>query len=1092
MTRKWRPGDFAELATFVDRNEPNLDEILNAARRALGSGFGDKLAHSEDIKLASDEIASAAYDALRCETEIRYDYEPPNYGETEQIIRLAGEVKEQRVGTCLDLALLFGAVLELAHLKPAVIFLETESGWHALSGYFVGEGLGRPVIEDQDEIRRRLNDGLLVPIESGGIAVRRGEKRQFRAALDEGREAVQNYLPIAVLDVLAARDAGYLPVRSEYPKGEVLDYLAQQMKEWFDIVGYRFESHSVRERDYFQWIINVQNRRGFDRILVRGIDGMARGQHVVDLRQAVERQRADEGWLVAFRRVDQAARDEAEKQPGRNLFCYTFDELLDATADFTGYLKWLEQEIKDQHIDEWYVDLACTKEEFNPATKQKVGESRYDERNGWIDRYIGQWLADPAKEHISILGEFGMGKTWFTLHYAWVALQRYREAREQGIERPRLPLVIPLRDYARAGSVEVLFSDFFFRKHDIRLHKYSAFEQLNRMGKLLLIFDGFDEMASRKDRHKMNDHFRELQRVVVPGAKVILTTRSEFFPTTGEELALLAPQFEVLHLERFNDDQIRKVLSFRTVPATVERIMSDRELMELVQRPVMIEYILKALPDIDQGKPVDMSRVYLYAVQRVMERDIKAERTFTSQADKLYFLCELSWEMLSTNRTALNYRQFPDRLRRLFGNVVVEEKDIDHWQYDLLTNTMLIRTADGDYSPAHRSLLEFFAAYKFVAELGVLAPDFTELAKAQSYVDQALEPRDYSWSEYFHREVGVPPLRAFAIEDPDKLKSDAVDVESLSRNALAFAAQMVSTDPECLDRLCTTAWERPGVYGWNALNLLPFLKYQSSEALAKSFVARSEEGPLRSGVAWVLGELGVGADEVLEALRRTVRWFAKGEDVTPSAWWESAFALEKLSSEFSPPTGRRGDGAIEFLVNNLPPGYGSPDIAIERFVRDLKSTDPSSINQSNIVGILAFEPEVNRQELFRAIKEHVDFSADRMRRRCYYSVWLCGHLRIEESLDDIVKATKHDFGSVRNCATEALGKMGIGSDPVVSALEDRLQDRYYRARYHAAWALGELKSAASLAKLDAAIKDEEVPDVRQEMIRVRELQRELS
>ncbi|MCI0719377.1 MAG: hypothetical protein L0338_10485, partial [Acidobacteria bacterium] len=240
MTRKWRPGDFAELATFVDRNEPNLDEILNAARRALGSGFGDKLAHSEDIKLASDEIASAVYDALRVETEIRYDYEPPNHGEAEQIIRLAGEVKEQRVGTCLDLALLLGAVLELAHLKPAVIFLETETGWHALSGYFVGDGLGGPVIEDQDEIRRLL-DGLLVPIESGGIAVRRGGKRQFRAALDEGREAAQNYLPIAVLDVLAARDAGYLPVRSEarepLPQGAVLDYLAQQMKEWFDIVG---------------------------------------------------------------------------------------------------------------------------------------------------------------------------------------------------------------------------------------------------------------------------------------------------------------------------------------------------------------------------------------------------------------------------------------------------------------------------------------------------------------------------------------------------------------------------------------------------------------------------------------------------------------------------------------------------------------------------------------------------------------------------------------------------------------------------------------------------------------------------------------
>ena len=106
------------------------------------------------------------------------------------------------------------------------------------------------------------------------------------------------------------------------------------------------------------------------------------------------------------------------------------------------------------------MDLACTKEEFDPITKQKLGDSRHDERNGWIDGYIDRWLYDPSKEHISILGEFGTGKTWFTLHYAWKALQRYRDAKERGVERPRLPLVIRLRDYAKAVSVEFWFSEF--------------------------------------------------------------------------------------------------------------------------------------------------------------------------------------------------------------------------------------------------------------------------------------------------------------------------------------------------------------------------------------------------------------------------------------------------------------------------------------------------------------------------------------------------------------------------------------------------------------------------------------------------------
>ena len=97
------------------------------------------------------------------------------------------------------------------------------------------------------------------------------------------------------------------------------------------------------------------------------------------------------------------------------------------------------------------------------------------------------------------------------------------------------------------------------------------------MGKLLLIFDGFDEMAARVDRQKMINNFWELARVVVPGAKAILTCRTEHFPEAQEGRVLLnaelqastanlagePPQFEVLVLNYFNDAQIRQALSLR-------------------------------------------------------------------------------------------------------------------------------------------------------------------------------------------------------------------------------------------------------------------------------------------------------------------------------------------------------------------------------------------------------------------------------------------------------------------------------------------------------------------------------------------------
>ncbi|MEG4198316.1 WD40 domain-containing protein [Microcoleus sp. Pol12A5] len=595
--------------------------------------------------------------------------------------------------------------------------------------------------------------------------------------------------------------------------------LSQQVRGWFETLNYQFEKYEIWEDNYFELIINVPVRRKkYDRILVRGIAGEAGLRDISALRESVEKQRTDEGWLVTARRISRVARDEVKKAENRNLACYTFDELLDQDADFTAYLDWLETEITSRGIDTKYVPLACTKEEIDPDTHRKIGVSHYGDRDGWIEGYLDLWLNDPVKEHISVLGEFGTGKSWFAMHYAWMALQRYRDAQKRGLERPRLPLVIPLRDYAKAVSVESLFSEFFFRKHEIPLAGYSAFEQLNRMGKFLLIFDGFDEMAAKCDRQETINNFWELAKAVVPGAKVILTCRTEHFPEGKEGRALFnaelqasttiltgeTPQFEVLELEKFNDEQIRQALSFQTEAATVEKVMGNPQLLDLARRPVMTELILEALPDIEAGKPVDMSRIYLYAVRRKIERDIKAERTFTSVADKLYFLCELSWEMLSTNQMSLNYRGFPDRIRSLFGSIVQEEKDLDHWHYDMMGQTMLIRNADGDYTPAHRSLLEFFVAYKFAAELGVLAADFTELvAPEQSCVNPDAAPESYTWSNYCRLQAQkrnknelIAPLKGFVAEDLDQLLQ-SFGQAPLTKAVMDLLLPMVGAVPSC-------------------------------------------------------------------------------------------------------------------------------------------------------------------------------------------------------------------------------------------------------------------------------------------------------
>ncbi len=628
-----------------------------------------------------------------------------------------------------------------------------------LDNYIENSDIGKKIKQHNIDSRRELSEFVQLFLEiakrsrTATETLRDNQIDNLQRSLNKIREQISNLSLAETQKQIAELTQAYqqlLPPSTSPKESE----LAKQLKQWFEALGYKFENHEIRENKYFEWIINIPKRRGYDRIFIRGIQGEAGINDFNAVKQAVEIYKTDEGWVVAPRRISQAARTEIEKIENKQIFCYTFDELIESDADFSGYFDWLENEVKIRGIDKYYIPLACSKEEIDIVNKRRIGISHYGETEGWIERYINEWLTDPAKEHLSVLGEFGTGKTWFAFHYAWVALQKYRQAKIEGLPIPRIPLVIPLRDYAKAVSVESLFSEFFFRKHEIKLSGYSAFEQLNRLGKLLLIFDGFDEMAARIDRQEMINNFWELAKVVgTEGTKAILTCRTEHFPEALEGRRLLSaelqastanltgetPQFEVLELEKFNDEQIKQVLGFKAKSETIESVMGNAQLLDLASRPVMIDLILEALPDIEAGKPVDISRVYLYAVRHKMERDIKSERTFTSMADKLYFLCELSWEMLSSDRMSLNYKEFPERIRRCFGKTVQEQTDLDHWHHDMMGQTMLIRNADGDYYPAHRSLLEFFVAYKFGWELGILADDFQEIVENFPYYQHRVD-----------------------------------------------------------------------------------------------------------------------------------------------------------------------------------------------------------------------------------------------------------------------------------------------------------------------------------------------------------------
>ena len=185
----------------------------------------------------------------------------------------------------------------------------------------------------------------------------------------------------------------------------------------------------------------------------------------------------------------------------------------------------------------------------------------------------------------------------------------------------------------------------------------------------------------------------------------------------------------------------------------------------------MVDLLLEAMPSL-KADNADLAQVYYQAVQRKMERDISLGRTFTSMADKMFFMCEISWEMLSTQHLKINYKQIPDRIREYFG-CRLETVEEDHWRHDLLSQTMLVRDDDGYYRQAHKSLVEFFSAYKLAAAIGALKEEYVEAAREHTNINKKLQPVEQRWSAYF-RTTGdgqiLAPLARFGKESTDELE----------------------------------------------------------------------------------------------------------------------------------------------------------------------------------------------------------------------------------------------------------------------------------------------------------------------------------
>lgn len=154
------------IASFVTPNRPFIMEIIKQASFILEKNTGNNAMdgyQSGDPNRVLAQLA-AIFSSIQS-YQITYTNPPASFEQEGQKIRFPDVLKENRLGTCLDLALLYAACAEAIGLNPLIVFLKG----HAFPGFWLKEyALSESFQDDKSILTKSMASGIndIIVVES--------------------------------------------------------------------------------------------------------------------------------------------------------------------------------------------------------------------------------------------------------------------------------------------------------------------------------------------------------------------------------------------------------------------------------------------------------------------------------------------------------------------------------------------------------------------------------------------------------------------------------------------------------------------------------------------------------------------------------------------------------------------------------------------------------------------------------------------------------------------------------------------------------------------------------------------------------------
>ena len=216
------------------------------------------------------------------------------------------------------------------------------------------------------------------------------------------------------------------------------------------------------------------------------------------------------------------------------------------------------------------------------------------------------WLAGDEARLILVLGDFGRGKTFLLRELA----------RRLPDDLPRVaPVLVELRALEKSHSLDALVAAHLAAAGEQQV-RLDAFRYMLREGRVAQLFDGFDELALRVTYRRAAEHLTTLVSAVQGKAKVVVSSRSQYFLTDDDVFKALVsrtdlPGRRLVRLEDFTDHQIHDFLVRRFRPGAkvdagpaaghhaaarradecLDLIRNIKDLLELSRNPRMLSFI---------------------------------------------------------------------------------------------------------------------------------------------------------------------------------------------------------------------------------------------------------------------------------------------------------------------------------------------------------------------------------------------------------------------------------------------------------------------------------------------------------------------